>query len=110
MSIFKSIIAREVPSDIVWESDCAVAIRDIHPIAPIHLLIIPKKDYPDLQSIPTNELDIIAHIVSAAQHLASEYGVSDGYRLITNVGASAGQSVFHLHFHMLGGRELGSMG
>lgn len=110
MSIFQKIISREAPGDIVWESERAVAIRDIHPLTPIHLLIIPKKEYPDLQSIPADELDIIAHIVSAAQNMASKFGVSDGYRLTTNVGASAGQSIVHLHFHLLAGRELGSMG
>lgn len=110
MSIFAQIIARKVPCDIVFESDRAIAIRDLHPIAPVHLLIIPKKEYCDLQSIPVDEMDIVSHIAHVAQLLALKFGIAEGYRFITNQGSTAGQNIFHLHFHLIGGRELGIMG
>lgn len=110
MSIFAEIIARRAPGEILWESNRAVAIRDIHPIAPVHLLLIPKITYPNLQAIPAGELEIVSHIASAAQHLAEQFGVAEGYRLLTNTGPGAGQSVNHLHFHLIGGRQLGAMG
>ena len=110
MSIFAQIIARQVPSEIVWESEHAIAIRDLHPIAPVHLLLIPKKGYSDFHSIPPDELDILAHLAKAAHELAERFEVREGYRLVTNVGPNAGQSVFHLHFHLIGGKKLGEMG
>lgn len=106
MSIFSRIIAREIPANIAYEDDKVIAIHDINPQAPVHLLIIPKKSWKNLQEIPLEELDIVAHVVKVAQELAFEYEIDSGYRFLTNNGSSAGQSVFHLHFHLLGGQVL----
>lgn len=109
-TIFSKIIRKEIPAEIVLENDKLIVIRDIHPAAPVHLLIIPKKGYKDLQSVPPNELSILEDIAHAAQKLAKKFMIQDGYRLIMNNGASAGQTIFHLHFHLLGGRALGALG
>lgn len=109
-SIFAKIIRKELPADIVLETDNLIVIKDLYPAAPIHLLIIPKKQYNDLQSLPKDDLSILGDIVLAAQNLAKEFGIESGYRLLTNIGPSAGQSIFHLHFHLIGGRPLGALG
>lgn len=109
-SLFSRIIQKELPADIVLETNQLIAIKDIHPAAPVHLLIIPKKQYPDLQSVPVEELSILSDIVAAAQQLAKQFGIESGYRLLTNNGAAAGQTIFHLHFHLIGGRSLGALG
>lgn len=109
-SIFGKIIRKELPADIVLENDKLIAIKDIHPAAPVHLLIIPKKEYKDLQSLPASDFSILGDIVLAAQQLAKEFGIETGYRLLTNNGTSAGQTIFHLHFHLIGGRHLGALG
>ena len=105
-TIFGKMIKGEMPCDKVFEDENVLVIKDIHPVAPIHFLIIPKKEIVDLQSIKEEDLGIIQDVVRVAQHLAKEYNLDDGYRLITNCGAEAGQSVFHLHFHFIGGRKL----
>lgn len=110
MSILTKIAKKEISSEIVWQSDQIIVIQDIAPIAPIHLLILPVKCYQNLQSIPDDELEIIAQIASVARHLATKLKVEDGYRLVTNSGKDAGQTEEHLHFHFLAGKELGSMG
>jgi histidine triad (HIT) family protein len=79
-------------------------------VAPVHILIVPKMAYPDLQSVPAEELSIVAECVAIAQQLAEEFEVADGYRFLTNNGPEAGQCVFHLHFHLIGGRKLGHLG
>lgn len=109
-SIFGKMIRKELPADIVYEDDKILAIKDIYPAAPVHLLIIPKIEYKDLQSIPFEELSILVEIGRVAQQLAKEFKITDGYRLLTNNGSAAGQTVFHLHFHLLGGRHLGALG
>lgn len=109
-SIFGKIISKEIPAEIVFENDKLIAIKDIHPQAPVHLLIIPKAVYRDLQSVPPEQLSILEDVALAAQHLAKEFNIENGYRLLTNNGTSAGQTVFHLHFHLLGGRSLGALG
>lgn len=110
MNIFKKIIERELPAEIVYENDKVIAIKDKYPNAPVHLLIIIKKEFKNLQSVPPEDLHLITEVVTVAQKLAEEYGIADGYRLLTNNGPSAGQTIFHLHFHLLGGRSLGAMG
>lgn len=107
MTIFGRIIKGELPAEKVFENDKVIAIRDIHPQAPVHILIMPKKEYKDFQSIPHEDLGILVDIAKAAQEIAEQEGISDGYRLLTNIGPSAGQTVFHLHFHLIGGRSLG---
>lgn len=109
-SIFSQIISRELPADIVFENERIIAIKDIHPVAPVHLLIISKKEIPNIQSIAPEDGPLIAEMMQVATELAAEHHVKDGYRLITNNGSSAGQIIFHLHFHLIGGRQLGGLG
>lgn len=106
-SIFSKIIKGEAPATKVFENERLIVIKDLYPAAPVHLLIIPKKEIPDLQSVSLEDLPLIGEIVAVAQQLAVEFGVEEGYRLLTNNGSDAGQKVFHLHFHLLGGRRLG---
>jgi histidine triad (HIT) family protein len=106
MNIFERIIAGELPSEKVFENDRILVIKDIHPVAPVHLLIMPKKPIADLQGVEEEDLPIISEIIQVAQMLAKEFKIADGYRLLTNCGQKAGQSVFHLHFHLIGGRHL----
>lgn len=110
MTIFNKIIKGEIPSEKVYETDNVLAFKDINPKAPVHILIIPKKEIKDLQSLQPEDYPVIMEIVQAAQKIASDLGVADGYRLLTNNGPLAGQEVFHLHFHLLGGKKLGSIG
>lgn len=109
-TIFGRIIKGELPAEKVYEDDEFIVIKDIHPHAPVHLLIIPKKEYADLQSIPDDELDILVGVGRVAQKMAKEFKTEKGYRLLTNNGGAAGQTIFHLHFHLLGGRSLGDLG
>lgn len=106
-TIFGKIIKGELPSEKVFENERILAIKDINPAAPVHLLIMPKKEIPDIQSVQPEDLPLIAEIISVAQQLAKKFGVADGYRLLTNNGAPSGQIIFHLHFHLIGGRRLG---
>lgn len=108
-TIFGKIIAGELPADKVFENDRIIAFKDIHPVAPVHILIVPKKEIPDLQSVSKEDLPLIAEIIEVAQKLAKEYHILDGYRLLTNNGSMAGQIIFHLHFHLIGGRKLGAL-
>ena len=109
--IFCRIAAREVPSDILRESDRVVAFRDLDPKAPTHILLIPKEHIRSIADIEDDHGAMLADIAQAAAHLARTEGIADdGWRLVTNVGPHAGQSIFHLHFHLLGGRAMTSMG
>jgi len=108
-TIFGKIIAGEIPAEKVYEDDLVVGIKDINPAAPVHLLIMPKKEYQSLQQIPKNEMSIVAHIMEVVQKLAKEFNVEDNYRVLTNNGSDAGQTIFHLHFHLIGGKKLGPM-
>lgn len=108
-TVFGKIIAGDLPSDKVFENERILVIKDINPAAPIHLLIIPKKEIKDLQSATSEDLALITECLAVAQQLADRFDISDGYRLITNTGTSAGQTVFHLHFHLIGGRTLGAL-
>lgn len=108
-TIFGKIIKGELPAEKVFENDRILAIKDLYPKAPVHLLIMPKKEIKNLQSLAAEDLGLMAEIISVAQKLAKEFHVEDGYRLITNNGSEAGQIIFHLHFHLIGGRPLGGM-
>ncbi|MBN9400392.1 MAG: HIT domain-containing protein ['Candidatus Kapabacteria' thiocyanatum] len=109
-SIFSKIIDREVPATIEYEDERVIAIRDIAPSAPIHLLIIPKKHIASANAITEEDAPLIGHVFMVAQQLARRFNVDhDGYRVVTNVNANGGQTVFHLHFHLLGGEPLGRM-
>lgn len=103
-TIFKKIIDRELPADIVYEDDRCLAFRDINPAAPTHVLVIPKKEVPSLDDLAEADAELIGHLVLVAKKLAGE--LSGGYRLVVNCGPDAGQSVDHLHFHLLGGRAM----
>ena len=107
MTVFGKIIAGEIPSEKVFENDRILAIKDIYPVAPVHILIMSKKEIADLQSLKPEDYILLGEIVQVAQQLAKEFGIEKGYRLLSNNGPSAGQSVFHLHFHLIGGRHLG---
>ena len=105
--LFCKIIKGEIPSDKVYEDELLFAFKDINPKAPVHLLIIPKKHYPTLNDIPDDEMGIVADIHNAIKKLAVEFGVAEsGYRVLANVNAEGGQVVFHVHYHLIGGRQL----
>lgn len=108
-SIFSKIINGEMTADKVFENERIIAIKDINPTAPIHILIIPKKEIRDLQSVTKEDLSLINEIISVAQILAERFEITQGYRLLTNNGAEAGQTIFHLHFHLIGGKKLGAL-
>ena len=106
--VFCRIAAREIPADIVRESDRIMAFRDTNPQAPTHILIIPKEHIASIAEVEDRHGDLMADVAQAATQLAEAEGIADsGWRLVTNVGAEAGQSVFHLHLHLLGGRRMG---
>lgn len=109
-TVFGLIIEGKLPSKKVYEDEFILAIEDIHPIAPVHILIIPKKPIPNLQSVEPEDLHLIQKAVAIAQKLAVQFEMEDGYRFLTNNGSDAGQIIFHLHFHLIGGRVLGSIG
>lgn len=109
-TVFGLIIEGKLPSKKVFENERILAIEDIHPAAPVHLLIMPKKPIRDLQDLQPEDFSLLGEIVEVAQQLATQYGIEEGYRLLTNNGPVAGQTIFHLHFHLLGGRPLGKLG
>jgi len=109
-TIFEKIIDGELPSEKVFENERILAIKDIAPIAPVHLLIIAKKVIPSIQHMKEEDFPLLGEIVSVAQKLAKQFNIEEGYRLLTNNGTSSGQTIFHLHFHLIGGRPLGLMG
>ena len=109
-TVFGKILDGELPSDIVFENERILAFKDINSVAPVHILIIPKRrDLESLQDITAADASLIGEIAAVAKNLAEEYGIADGYRFLTNVGGDAGQEVLHLHFHLIGGRSLGPM-
>ena len=104
--IFCKIANKEIESDIVYEDDQAVAFNDMNPQAPMHILIIPKKHIVGVAEAQKEDAELIGHLQLVAAKLAREKGISDGYRVVINSGPLAGQSVMHLHYHLLGGRLL----
>lgn len=106
MTIFERIIAGELACEKVFENERILAIKDIAPVAPVHILIMPKKPITGLQEVKPEDLPLIGEIVEIAQRLAQEFGIAEGYRLVTNNGEEGGQAIFHLHFHLIGGRQL----
>src|SRR3989338_10322972 len=105
-TIFERIIKRELPATVVYEDDKVIAIKDINPAAPVHLLIISKKVIPSFQEIKQEDFPLVDKMIRVAQKLAKEFKIETGYRLLTNVGTSSGQTIFHLHFHLIGGKKL----
>lgn len=105
-TLFTKIIQREIPADIVYEDDQCLAFRDINAQAPTHVLLIPKKELPKLADAAVADQALLGHLLLAAGKIARQLGVGDAFRLVINNGADAGQSVFHLHLHILAGRPL----
>jgi histidine triad (HIT) family protein len=107
MTIFEKIIAREIPAKIVWEDDDAIAFHDVDPQAPVHVLIVPKKVIPRLGAATESDAAILGKLLLSAAKLAKDLGIDKtGYRVVINSGADAGESVPHLHVHLLGKRAL----
>lgn len=105
--IFCKIAAGEIPSTKVYEDESVVAFNDLDPQAPVHVLIIPKEHITSAAEINEENSSVVAHIFEVAAKIAKEKGLDDGYRIVNNCGESAGQSVKHLHFHLMGGRDFG---
>lgn len=107
MTIFQKIIDRQIPADIVYEDEHVLAFRDIAPQAPVHVVLIPKKPLVSVAQAGADDAVLLGRLLLAAAQVARELGVDgSGYRLVTNVGQHGGQSVFHLHVHLLAGRQL----
>ncbi len=104
-TLFSKIIAREIPADIVYEDEHCLAFRDINPQAPTHVLLVPKKEIPKLSDAGRGDAALMGHLLLAAGKVARQLGVGDAFRLVVNNGADAGQTVFHLHLHIIGGRH-----
>lgn len=105
--LFEKIVAREIPADIVWENDELLAFRDIEPQAPVHILIIPKRKVRTLNDLTPEDAGLVGRMVLAAAKIAKSEGIAeDGYRLNFNCNAAGGQSVWHIHLHLLGGRQM----
>lgn len=105
--LFCKIAAGQIPSKIVYQDDDVVAFEDINPQAPQHVLIIPRRHITSISDLTATDGAVLASIFMAAQKVASDLNLERGYRIVSNVGPDAGQAVFHLHFHLLGGRKLG---
>jgi len=106
-TIFSKIIRREIPADIVFEDDQVLAFRDVSPQAPVHVLFVPKHAYRNLDEVPESETELLgALMMAAAQYARLEGFAQDGYRLVMNVNGDGGQTVFHLHLHLLAGRAM----
>jgi histidine triad (HIT) family protein len=101
-TIFGKIIRGDIPAERMYEDEHCIAIRDIHPRAPVHLLVIPKKSIPRLIDAQPDDQALLGHLLLVARQLASDHGVADSFRLLINNGEGAGQTVFHLHLHILG--------
>ena len=105
-TLFEKIIDKEIPAEIIYEDEMSIVIKDINPQAPTHLLIIPKKVIPKLSDATDNDKDVLGHLMLIAKNISNQLGLDETFRLVVNNGAKAGQSVFHLHIHLLSGRPL----
>lgn len=103
-TIFDKIIQREIPADIVYEDEQVLAFKDINPQAPVHILVIPKKPVPRVSDAEPDDQALLGHLLMTVKQVAAEAGLSDGYRIVINNGKDGGQTVDHLHLHILGGR------
>jgi histidine triad (HIT) family protein len=106
-TIFTRIINREIPATIVYEDEHCLAFRDVRPQAPTHVLLIPKQEIASIDAITTEDQALLGHLWLTVAKIAAQEGLSSGYRVVVNNGADAGQTVDHIHFHILGGRSLG---
>ncbi len=105
-TIFKRIIDKEIPAKLLYEDELCIAFPDLNPQAPTHVLVIPKKELPNLAAALQEDQALLGHLLLVIQKLAGQLGLQNGYRVIANCGPDGGQSVDHLHFHLLGGRPL----
>jgi histidine triad (HIT) family protein len=107
MTLFEKIIARQIPADIVYEDEDTLAFKDIAPQAPVHVLVVPKRPIPKVGDATPEDIPVLGQLLWAAAEVARRLGLDEhGYRLVINNGEGAGQTVFHVHVHLLGGREL----
>ena len=104
-TIFAKIIRREIPADIVYEDERCLAFRDVNPQAPVHILVIPKRPIARLMDAVDDDESLLGHLLLTANKVAADEGIGDAFRVAINNGAGVGQSVFHLHLHVLGGRS-----
>ena len=105
-TIFQRILDKEIPADIVFEDDRCLAFRDVSPQAPTHVLVIPKQEIRSIDDLADTDADLVAHIWLVIRDLAKQLRLGDGYRVVVNCGPDGGQTVDHIHFHLLGGRPL----
>lgn len=104
-TIFSRIIARELPADIVYEDELCLAFKDIHPQAPVHILVVPRKEIARLADAQPEDQALLGHLLLAVGRIARQFGVEDAFRVVISNGVEAGQTVFHLHLHLLGGKH-----
>ncbi|MFK4785353.1 histidine triad nucleotide-binding protein [Fusobacterium sp. MFO224] len=108
-TIFTKIINREIPATIVFENDKVLAFKDINPQAPVHILVVSKKEIPTINDIKEEDKELIGEMYIAIAKIAKDFGIDkEGYRVVTNCNEYGGQEVFHIHFHLLGGKKLGA--
>ncbi len=109
-SIFTKIISKEIPANIVYEDDEVIAFKDIAPVAPVHILVVPKKEIATINDIKEEDSKLIGKVYLTIQKLAKDFGLAEnGYRVVSNCNEHGGQTVFHIHFHLIGGEKLGTM-
>ncbi|RUO73850.1 histidine triad nucleotide-binding protein [Pseudidiomarina sediminum] len=107
-TIFDKIINREIPAEIVYEDELSLAFKDIQPQAPLHVLIIPKQQIATINDIKEDDRELVGHLFVVARKIAAEHGFAeDGYRVVMNCNADGGQSVYHIHLHLLAGQTMG---
>jgi histidine triad (HIT) family protein len=105
--LFCKIVAGSIPAKVVSEDDRAIAFRDINPQAPTHVVIVPRKHIPSLNELTDDDAALVGHLHVVARKIAAAEGLTEGYRTLFNTGPAAGQTVFHIHLHLIGGRPLG---
>ncbi|KAM6930759.1 histidine triad nucleotide-binding protein 2, mitochondrial [Xenentodon cancila] len=106
-TIFSKVIEKSIPADIIYEDDKCLAFRDISPQAPVHFLVIPKVHIPRISAAKDNDAKLLGHLLVVAKNVAKQESLTDGYRVVINDGKDGSQSVYHLHVHVLGGRQMG---
>ena len=104
-TLFEKIVKREIPADIIYEDELSLVIKDINPVAPIHLLVIPKKKIEKISDASKEDRALLGHLMFVAGEVASDLGVQESCRLVVNNGKDAGQTVFHLHIHLIAGKN-----
>ena len=105
-TIFTKIINRDIPADIIYEDDLCLAFKDISPQAPVHILVIPKKPIPKLSDAESSDHALMGHLLLTVKRVAEQAGLTNGYRTVINTGSDGGQTVNHIHLHILGGRQM----